>query len=118
MRADNYGFFHDSAAGDFLLMSRRVVHSIRGYPEIPTNIMIDGTAMIRDINKQLHWDLPMGGPKTLNGLILEMLETIPDPGTSMRIGRFTVEIMQIADNAVKTVRIIEQIDATEFADNG
>ena len=45
MRADNYGFFHDSAAGDFLLMSRRVVHSIRGYPEIPTNIMIDGTAI-------------------------------------------------------------------------
>jgi len=76
-------------------------------------IMIDGTAMIRDINKQLHWDLPTDGPKTLNGLILEQLETIPDPGTSMRIGRFTVEIMQIADNAVKTVRIIDQPDVTE-----
>lgn len=45
MRGDKYGFFHDSAAGDFLLMSRRVVNSIRGYPEIPTNIMIDGTAI-------------------------------------------------------------------------
>ncbi len=81
-------------------------------------VMIDGTAMIRDINKQLHWDLPMDGPKTLNGLILETLESIPEPGTSMRIGRFTVEIMQIADNAVKTVRIIEQADASEFEDNG
>lgn len=81
-------------------------------------VMIDGTAMIRDINKQMHWDLPTGGPKTLNGLILETLETIPDPGTSMRIGRFTVEIMQIADNAVKTVRIIEQTETSEFEDNG
>ena len=40
-----YGFFHDSAAGDFLLLPRAVVHAIRGYPEIPTNIMIDGTAI-------------------------------------------------------------------------
>ena len=45
MRADKYGYFHDSAAGDFLLMSRKIVHAIRGYPEIPTNIMIDGTAI-------------------------------------------------------------------------
>jgi len=81
-------------------------------------VMIDGTAMIRDINKQLHWDLPMDGPKTLNGLILETLETIPDPGTSLRIGRFTVEIMQISDNAVKTVRIIEQTLASDLETTG
>jgi Mg2+/Co2+ transporter CorB len=81
-------------------------------------VMIDGTAMIRDINKQMHWDLPTDGPKTLNGLILETLETIPDPGTSLRIGRFTVEIMQIADNAVKTVRIIEQTLASDLETTG
>jgi len=81
-------------------------------------VMIDGTAMIRDINRQLHWDLPTDGPKTLNGLILETLETIPDPGTSLRIGRFTVEIMQIADNAVKTVRIIEQTLASDLETTG
>mmetsp|Transcript_42166 Transcript_42166/g.98897 ORF Transcript_42166/g.98897 Transcript_42166/m.98897 type:complete len:655 (+) Transcript_42166:116-2080(+) len=45
MRSESYGFFHDSAAGDFLLMSRRIIRAIRGYPEIPTNIMIDGTAI-------------------------------------------------------------------------
>ena len=81
-------------------------------------VMIDGTAMIRDINKQLHWDLPLDGPKTLNGLILETLETIPDPGTSLRIGRFTVEIMQISDNAVKTVRIFEQTLASDLETTG
>ncbi len=81
-------------------------------------VMIDGTAMIRDINNQMHWDLPLDGPKTLNGLILETLETIPDPGTSLRIGRFTVEIMQIADNAVKTVRIFEQALASDLETTG
>jgi Mg2+/Co2+ transporter CorB len=68
-------------------------------------IIIDGTAMIRDINKQLHWNLPTDGPKTLNGLVLEHLEHIPDPGTSLRIDDFTIEILQSAENAVKTVKI-------------
>jgi hypothetical protein len=45
MRSSDYGYFHDSAAGDFLLMSRHIAHQIHGYPEIPTNIMIDGTAI-------------------------------------------------------------------------
>ena len=66
--------------------------------------IIDGTASIRDINKQLHWDLPANGPKTLNGLILKHLEVIPESGTSFRIGEYAMEIIQAADNAVKTVR--------------
>ena len=68
-------------------------------------IIIDGTTMIRDINKQLNWNLPAHGPKTLNGLILEHLEHIPEPGTGLRINNFTIEIMQSAENAVKTVKI-------------
>ncbi len=40
MRSDQYGFFHDSAAGDFLLMSREVVHAIRGYPEMPIKALL------------------------------------------------------------------------------
>lgn len=82
------------------------------------SVLIDGTVVIRDINRQLHWDLPMDGPKTLNGLILEALETIPDPGTSLRIGQFTIEILQITDNAVKTVRIIEQSLASDLESTG
>lgn len=67
--------------------------------------IIDGSTNIRDINKQLHWDLPSDGPKTLNGLILERLETIPEAGTSARIGNLAIEISQVADNAIKTVKV-------------
>ena len=75
------------------------------HPQEDGSYLIDGAAMLRDINKQLHWNLPADGPKTLNGLILERLEDIPEAGTSVRIDDFTMEIMQAIDNAVKTVRI-------------
>ena len=75
------------------------------HPQEDGSYIIDGTASIRDINRQLHWQLPSNGPKTLNGLILEQLEAIPDPGTSLRIGNYTIEITQAADNAVKSARI-------------
>ena len=75
------------------------------HPQEDGTVIIDATAMIRDINKQLHWSLPTEGPKTLNGLILEHLEHIPEPGTTLLIDNFTLEIMQSAENAVKTVKI-------------
>ncbi|MGK0296966.1 MAG: Mg2+/Co2+ transporter CorB [Gammaproteobacteria bacterium] len=71
-------------------------------------IIIDGAAMIRDINRQLHLKLTTDGPNTLNGLILEHLEHIPEPGTSLMIDNVTLEIMQSVENAVKTVRITLQ----------
>ena len=77
------------------------------HPQEDGSYIIDGTATIRDINRQLHWHLPAGGPKTLNGLILEQLEAIPETGTSLRIGNYTIEITQAADNAVKSARIFE-----------
>lgn len=78
---------------------------------------IDGSTTIRDINRQLHWDLPADGPKTLNGLILEHLEDIPESGTSLRIGDYTIEIIKTADNAVRIAKVlktesIEIIDGT------
>ena len=73
---------------------------------------IDGTASLRDINRQLEWQLPSEGPKTLNGLIMEQLEDIPETGTSLKIDNYTIEIIQSADNAVKTAKIMEQNDIT------
>ncbi len=67
--------------------------------------LVDGSITIRELNKALEWDLPTEGPKTLNGLILEYLEHIPDPGTSLLIADYPIEIVQTTGNAVKTVHI-------------
>ena len=69
------------------------------------SFIIDGSATLREINRELNWDLPASGPKTLNGLILERLETMPEPGTTLKLGNFTLEITQVTDNAVKSVRV-------------
>jgi len=78
------------------------------HPQDDGSYIIDGTATLREINRQLDWELPAEGPKTLNGLILEQLESIPEPGTSLRLGNLTMTITQAVDNAVKKVRI-EQV---------
>jgi Mg2+/Co2+ transporter CorB len=67
--------------------------------------LVDGSTSVRELNKLLHWTLPTEGPKTLNGLVIEYLEHIPDPGTSMLLGGYPVEIVQTSQNTVKTVRI-------------
>ena len=75
------------------------------HPQEDGSYIIDGSASLRDINRTLKWRLPADGPRTLNGLILEKLESIPETGISLRIGNYAVEITQAADNAVKTARI-------------
>ncbi len=67
--------------------------------------LVDGSTNVRELNKLLHWTLPTEGPKTLNGLVIEYLEHIPDPGTSMLLGGYPVEIVQTSQSTVKTVRI-------------
>lgn len=66
--------------------------------------LIDASASVRDINRKMDWELPTDGPKTLNGLILEYLETIPEAGTSLKLCGYPLEIIQMGDNAVRTVR--------------
>jgi Mg2+/Co2+ transporter CorB len=73
-------------------------------------LIINASATIRVLNRSLGWDLPTDGPKTLNGLLLEKLETIPSAGTSLRIGKLDMEVLQIADNAIRTVRVLERTD--------
>ncbi len=70
--------------------------------------IVNASTTIRVLNRTLGWNLPTDGPKTLNGLLLEKLETIPSAGTSLRIGDLEMEILQIADNAIRTVRVHER----------
>lgn len=74
-------------------------------PEVTGSFLVSGSAAVRTLNRTLNWDLPTDGPKTLNGLILETLETIPLPNTSVRIAGYPLEVVQSTRNAVKVVRI-------------
>lgn len=68
--------------------------------------VVDGSCSLRDLNKKLGLNLPIDGPRTLNGLVLEHFEDIPEPGTSIRIGDCALEIMQTQDKIVKSVRLM------------
>lgn len=68
--------------------------------------MVEGSALVRHINRKLGLALPLEGPKTLNGLLLECLESIPEAGVSIKIGDIPIEIVQTQDRAVKVARIL------------
>lgn len=67
--------------------------------------IVDASISIRELNRITGWRLPTRGPKTLNGLIIEHLETIPSPGTTMELNGFKVEIIELEGNAIKKVKI-------------
>ena len=69
------------------------------------SFFIDGTTTVRDINKALTWALPIDGPKTLNGLITERLEEIPQFNVCLKMGEYHLETVQISGNFIKTVRL-------------
>lgn len=72
-------------------------------PQPDGRLVIDGAASIRDLNKSLAWHLPSDGPKTLNGLITEALETIPSSSVCLKIGPYRLEILETEDNRVSRV---------------
>ena len=72
--------------------------------------VVNAAASVRALNRRMGWTLPTSGPRTLNGLIVEYLETIPEPGTSLRLADYAIDILQTGENAVKTVRL-HRIDA-------
>jgi Mg2+/Co2+ transporter CorB len=78
--------------------------------ERPGVYIVNASATIRALNRALQWQLPTSGPKTVNGLLLEQLETIPDSGTALKVGRYQFEVLQMADNAIKTVRVFAPAD--------
>jgi Mg2+/Co2+ transporter CorB len=67
--------------------------------------LVDGSSSLRDLNKKLHLSLPLDGPRTLNGLVLEHFEDIPESSTSFKIGTHILEIVQTQDRIVKIVKI-------------
>jgi Mg2+/Co2+ transporter CorB len=74
-------------------------------PESDGSYILRGATSLRELNRKLDWNLPIDGTRTLNGLILEYLEDIPEQGTSLMIGGYQVEIMRTRGTAIETARI-------------
>ena len=88
-------------------------HSSDVHPQTDGTYLVDGSANIRELNRAMQWDLPTEGPKTMNGLIIEHLGAIPEPGTSLMITGYPIEIMQTTGNAVRTARINPSLRRTQ-----
>ena len=73
--------------------------------ESDTTFLVNGTANIREMNRVMNWTLPTDGAKTLNGLILEHLETIPESGTGLKVEGYPIEIVETRENRVQLARI-------------
>ncbi len=109
---DEYGEFKglitledilEEVIGDFTTQSPSRMGSYR--QEADGSWLVDGSSSLRDLNKKLNLSLPLEGPRTLNGLIIEHFEDIPEPGTSFRVNEHTLEIIQTQDRIVKSVKI-------------
>lgn len=109
---DEYGEFKglitledilEEVIGDFTTQSPSRIGSYR--QDDDGGWLVDGSSSLRDLNKKLHLSLPTDGPRTLNGLVIEHFEDIPEPNTSFRIGEHTLEIVQTQDRIVKIVKI-------------
>ena len=73
--------------------------------ESEKTFLVNGTANIREMNRVMNWSLPTDGAKTLNGLILEYLETIPESGTGLEVEGYPIEIIETRENRVQLARI-------------
>lgn len=81
--------------------------SSRGGWNASGECIVAGSIPLRELNRWLHLSLPTKGPKTLNGLILEILEEIPDGDVCMKIGDVMLEVMRSDDQAVRTVKLFK-----------
>jgi Mg2+/Co2+ transporter CorB len=107
----------EEIVGEFTNDPATIVHK-DVHRDAQGNWLVNAGATIRALNRSLGWQLPTLGPRTLNGLLLEQLETIPAPGTALRIGPYEFEILQIADNAIRTVRVRMAPQADQIVNAG
>ena len=80
--------------------------------------LIEGGTPLRDLNRKLGFQFPLDGPKTLNGLLLEHFQDIPEPNTSIRIAGYPLQIVHTQDRVVKVVRVIPPRAAPQAPETG
>ncbi len=81
------------------------IHNRDVFPQEDGSFLVDGSANLREINKLFDFELPTDGPKTLNGLITEQMQDIPDVGTTFKLDGMTIEVVKTLQNAVKIAKL-------------
>ena len=83
------------------------------HKESDGSVIADGTCSLRVLNRKAGFSFPLDGPKTINGLLLEQLEDIPESGTSLIVAEHPIEILQVQNRMVKVVRILPKVAVPE-----
>jgi Mg2+/Co2+ transporter CorB len=94
----------EEIVGEFTTDPAAMVHK-DVHAEADGSFVANASTTVRALNRSMRWNLPTDGPKTLNGLIVEYLEMIPEPGTTLKLADYMLEVLQTGDNAIKTVRV-------------
>lgn len=105
----------EEIVGDFTTQTLGIVKDV--FKQEDGSYLIKGSTSIRELNRKLGWNLPTEGSRTLNGLIVEYLEDIPEPGTSLMLNGYNVEIVRTRGQAVEVARILPAPAATAPADS-
>lgn len=95
----------EEIVGEFALEHMSLGKNARTKKQKDGSIIVDGGINIRELNRATHWDFPANGPKTLSGLIVEYLETIPAAGVSLQFEGYRLEVLEVSDNKIQQVRI-------------
>jgi Mg2+/Co2+ transporter CorB len=103
----------EEIVGEFSTAPVRHEHTIQIMPD--GSAWLDGSAPIREVNQSLKLNLPVDGPKTINGLIMEHLESLPVPGMTVLIDQHPMEIRKTRKNAIKTLIIYPAIQQRAFS---
>ncbi len=93
----------EEIVGDFTTPGTALTEEIQ--PQADGSFLVHGSVTLRDLNRRLDWDLPTTGPKTLNGLITEYLENLPEPGTSLRLNSYQVDVVRTRGTSVQLARV-------------
>lgn len=105
----------EEIVGDFTTsMAPTPSDSVKPQPD--GSFLVDGTANLRELNKEMNWELPLDGPKTVSGLIIELLGDIPQAQLSLRVAGYPVEVIETSDNLVKTVRFMPEFYRPEVTE--
>lgn len=94
----------EEIVGEFTTDFARTVQEV--WPQNDGSYLIDGGANIRELNRSFGWELPIEGPKTISGLIVEQLEMIPENCLCLRINGYPIEVVKIESNMINQVRIL------------